>query len=114
MHTFVNRHIGPTEHEVKQMLDVIGAASVDDLMNQIVPTAIRLKNELKLNDALSEQELLQHLHQMALKNKMYRSFIGYGYYGTFTPTVILRNIDGKSGLVHAVHTIPGGNLTGQA
>ena len=48
MHTFVNRHIGPTEHEVKQMLDVIGAASVDDLMNQIVPTAIRLKNELKL------------------------------------------------------------------
>ncbi len=92
MHTFVNRHIGPTEHEVKQMLDVIGAASVDDLMNQIVPPAIRLKNELKLSEALSEQELLQHLHEIAFKNKMYRSFIGCGYYGTFTPTVILRNI----------------------
>lgn len=92
MHTFVNRHIGPTEHEVKQMLDVIGAASVDDLMNQIVPAAIRLKNELKLSDALSEQQLLQHLHEFASKNKVFRSYIGYGYYGTFTPTVILRNI----------------------
>ncbi|HMR00703.1 MAG TPA: aminomethyl-transferring glycine dehydrogenase, partial [Ignavibacteria bacterium] len=58
----------------------------------IVPTAIRLKSELKLSNALSEQELLQHLHEMALKNKMYRSYIGYGYYGTITPTVILRNI----------------------
>ena len=92
MHTFVNRHIGPTEHEVKEMLKVIGAASVDELVNQIVPASIRAKNELNTGEAFSEQELLQHLHKIALKNKMFRSYIGYGYYGTFTPTVILRNI----------------------
>lgn len=92
MHTFVNRHIGPTEHEIKEMLKVVGAASVDALIGEIVPASIRLKKELNTGEALSEQELLKHLHKLALKNKMYRTYIGYGYYGTFTPTVILRNI----------------------
>ncbi len=92
MHTFVNRHIGPTEHEVTEMLKVIGAASVDDLVNQIVPASIRSKTELNTGEALSEQELLQHLGRLAIKNKMFKSYIGSGYYGTFTPTVILRNI----------------------
>ena len=92
MHTFVNRHIGPAEHDVKEMLGVIGAKSMDDLMEQIVPKSIRLKNELSLGEELSEQELLNHLRQMASKNKINRSYIGYGYYGTYTPTVILRNI----------------------
>lgn len=92
MHTFVNRHIGPTEHDVKEMLGVIGAESMDGLMEQIIPASIRLKNDLDLGEALSEHELLVHLRSMASKNKIYRSFIGYGYYGTFTPTVILRNI----------------------
>ncbi|MEO8512514.1 MAG: aminomethyl-transferring glycine dehydrogenase, partial [Ignavibacteria bacterium] len=92
MHTFVNRHIGPTEHEVTEMLKVIGASSVDDLVNQIVPASIRTNKELNTGDALSEQELLQHLRRLASKNKVFRSYIGYGYYGTFTPTVILRNI----------------------
>ncbi len=92
MHTFVNRHIGPTEHEIKEMLKVVGAASVDDLIGEIIPASIRLKKELNTGEALSEQELLKHLHEFALKNKMYRTYIGYGYYGTFTPTVILRNI----------------------
>ncbi len=92
MHTFVNRHIGPTEHEIKEMLKVIGASSVDALVDEIVPASIRVKNELNTGEALSEQELLQHLHSLAKKNRLFRSFIGCGYYGTFTPTVILRNI----------------------
>lgn len=92
MHTFVNRHIGPAEHDVKEMLGVIGADSLDGLMEQIIPASIRLKNDLNLGEALSEQELLVHLRRMALKNKINRSYIGYGYYGTYTPTVILRNI----------------------
>lgn len=92
MHTFVNRHIGPAEHDVKEMLGVIGADSLDGLMEQIIPASIRLKNDLNLGEALSEQELLVHLRHMALKNKINRSYIGYGYYGTYTPTVILRNI----------------------
>ncbi|HMT12220.1 MAG TPA: glycine dehydrogenase (aminomethyl-transferring), partial [Ignavibacteria bacterium] len=92
MHTFLNRHIGPREHDVTEMLKVIGAGSVDELIGQIVPDSIHLKSQLDLGEALSEQELLQHLHELALKNKTYRSFIGSGYYGTFTPTVVLRNI----------------------
>ncbi|MBN8585043.1 MAG: aminomethyl-transferring glycine dehydrogenase [Ignavibacteria bacterium] len=92
MHTFVNRHIGPREHDEKEMLKVIGASSLDDLIYQVVPDLIRLKNELNTGDALSEQELLNYLHGVAAKNKIFRSYIGYGYYGTFTPTVILRNI----------------------
>ncbi len=92
MHTFLNRHIGPREHDVTEMLKVIGAGSVDELIGQIVPDSIHLKSQLELGEALSEQELLLHLHELALKNKIYRSFIGSGYYGTFTPTVVLRNI----------------------
>lgn len=92
MHTFLNRHIGPREHDVTEMLKVIGAGSIGELIGQIVPDSIHLKSQLELGEALSEQELLQHLHELALKNKTYRSFIGSGYYGTFTPTVVLRNI----------------------
>lgn len=92
MHTFVNRHIGPTEHEITEMLKVIGSPSIDALIDEIVPASIRLDKDLGTGEALSEQELLQHLHSLAKKNKLFRSFIGCGYYGTFTPTVILRNI----------------------
>ncbi|MBL8015799.1 MAG: aminomethyl-transferring glycine dehydrogenase subunit GcvPA, partial [Ignavibacteria bacterium] len=92
MHTFLNRHIGPQERDINEMLRVIGTGSVDELIGQIVPDSIHLKEKLELGEALSEQELLQHLHELALKNKIYRSFIGSGYYGTFTPTVVLRNI----------------------
>ncbi|MBE2219339.1 MAG: aminomethyl-transferring glycine dehydrogenase [Ignavibacteria bacterium] len=92
MHTFLNRHIGPQERDIKEMLRVIGTGSVDELIGQIVPDSIHIKDQLDLGDALSEQELLQHLHELALKNKIFRSFIGSGYYGTFTPTVVLRNI----------------------
>ena len=92
MHTFKNRHIGPTEQEAKQMLGVIGADSLDSFIDQTVPAVIRLKENLSLGKALSEQELLEIFYEVSLKNKLLKTYIGLGYYGTFTPTVILRNI----------------------
>jgi len=92
MHTFVNRHIGPNENETIEMLRVIGADSLDKLIDETVPPVIRSKDKLDIGEPKSEQDLLEYFHDISLKNKMYRSFIGCGYYGTYTPTVILRNI----------------------
>jgi len=94
MHTdkFVSRHNGPRDHEVGEMLKVIGVSSVDELINQTIPANIRLKNPLNLPAPMSEYEFLTHMRKVASKNKLYKSFIGMGYYGTVTPSVILRNI----------------------
>ena len=92
MDKFTNRHIGPNEHEINQMLDVIGVESVDKLIDETVPASIRLKDKLSTGNELSEQELLKFFKSIGEKNKLYKSYIGCGYYGTFTPTVILRNI----------------------
>ena len=90
--SFVNRHIGPDEQEVQEMLNIIGASSLEQLVDETIPASIRSKNDLNTGDALTEQELLQRFKAAGSKNKMFRSYIGMGYYGTFTPTVILRNI----------------------
>lgn len=90
--SFVNRHIGPTAEEINQMLKVIGADSLDKLIDETLPESIRLKEKLQLGEPLTEQELLRFLRSLAEKNKMYKSYIGCGYYGTFTPAIILRNI----------------------
>ena len=89
---FVNRHNGPRENEVQQMLQVIGAKSLDELINQTVPADIRLKAPLALNAPISEYEYLKKLKSIAQKNKSFRSFIGAGYYGTATLPVVLRNV----------------------
>ena len=89
---FVNRHNGPRQNEVEQMLKKIGVSSVDDLIDQTVPPAIRLKQEMKISAALSEFEYLQHLRELGKKNKVFRSYIGMGYYNTILPPVIQRNI----------------------
>lgn len=89
---FVSRHNGPRDQEVGEMLKVIGVSSVDELINQTVPANIRLKKPLNLPAPMSEYEFLTHMHKVASKNKLYKSFIGMGYYGTVTPSVILRNI----------------------
>jgi len=89
---FVRRHIGPSAAETQEMLQAIGAAGPDRLTDEVVPAAIRLKNPLDLQPALSEREYLEMIGKKAAKNKVFRSFIGQGYYGTFTPSVILRNI----------------------
>lgn len=89
---FVNRHNSITPEEELEMLKIIGVSSVDELISKTIPASIRLKGELKIADALSEQEFLKHMRSLASKNKVYRTFIGQGYYNNFTPNVVLRNI----------------------
>ncbi len=89
---FSARHIGPRESEYAEMLSKIGVSSVDELVEQIIPKSIRLKENLKMSEALTEYEYLNKIKDIASKNKIYRSFIGMGYYGTSVPSVILRNI----------------------
>jgi glycine dehydrogenase len=89
---FVNRHNSITPEEELEMLKIIGVSSVDELISKTIPASIRLKGELKIADALSEQEFLKHMRSLASKNKVYRTFIGQGNYNNFTPNVVLRNI----------------------
>ncbi len=89
---FVNRHIGPTEDELQIMLQTIGESSLDDVINKTIPENIRLNKELNLPAARTEHDFLQELAGVAAKNVIAKSYIGMGYYGTITPTVILRNV----------------------
>ncbi|HET6542969.1 MAG TPA: aminomethyl-transferring glycine dehydrogenase [Chryseolinea sp.] len=89
---FEDRHIGPDARQVEAMLKVINAKSVDDLIDETVPAGIRLKKPLNLPKAKSEYEFLQDFKHIASRNKVYKSYIGTGYYNTITPGVILRNI----------------------
>lgn len=89
---FVNRHVGPTPDEISKMLKVIGKDSLDSLINETVPAKIRLKEKMKLTPPVTENVFLKDLSKIAKKNKVYRSFIGMGYYPTILPAVIQRNI----------------------
>ncbi len=89
---FIERHIGPNDAEVASMLDFIGHASLDAMTEAIVPGKIRLTAPLQLPEAMSEVDALAKIRALAGKNRVFRSFIGQGYYGTHTPNVILRNI----------------------
>jgi glycine dehydrogenase len=89
---FVNRHIGPREHELPGMLKTIGVDSLDDLIDKTVPKSIRLEKPLRLPKAMSEFEYLNHLRKIGSKNKLFRSFIGQGYYGVAPLSVIIRNV----------------------
>lgn len=89
---FVRRHIGPSEAEIKHMLQAIGADSLDDLMAQTVPDSIRLEQPLTIGESQTETQALASLKAVASKNKVFRSHIGMGYSDTLTPNVILRNV----------------------
>lgn len=89
---FIRRHIGPNESETAEMLKVIGAGSLDELIDRTVPTSIRMKKALNLPAAMSESEYLHHIKELSLKNKVLKNYIGQGYYDTHTPAVILRNV----------------------
>ncbi|MFT4995211.1 MAG: glycine dehydrogenase, partial [Paraglaciecola sp.] len=89
---FVRRHIGPSETEMAQMLELVGATSLDDLMQQTVPEGIRLPAPLNVGESQTEAQALAYLKTIANKNKIHRSFIGMGYSDTLTPNVILRNV----------------------
>lgn len=89
---FADRHNGPRERQVKEMLSVLGLNTMEELVAQTFPADILLDKPLALDNALSEHEYLAELKRTASKNKPFRSLIGAGYYGTATPAVISRNI----------------------
>jgi glycine dehydrogenase len=89
---FEQRHIGPGEADIQQMLEYLGFSSLDALIDKTVPAAIRLKQPLQLGEGRSEYELLQELKAIASQNQIFRSFIGMGYANCITPPVIQRNI----------------------
>ncbi len=89
---FIQRHIGPNATETNQMLKAIGAPSLDVLIEKTVPASIRLKKPMNIPAALTEFELLEYLKTIGSKNVIATNCIGQGYYGTITPSVILRNI----------------------
>jgi glycine dehydrogenase len=89
---FIKRHIGITPSEEQEMLKIIGVNSIDQLIDETVPSNIRMQGELNIPAALSEYEYLKNLQKTASKNKVFRSCIGQGYYNTITPSVIARNI----------------------
>lgn len=89
---FVDRHIGPNKEEIKEMLNTIGVDSIEELIGETVPSKIRMNKELELSEPITEFQFLIKLKKIAQKNKVYRSFIGMGYYNTILPPVIQRNI----------------------
>ena len=89
---FADRHNGPREYELPHMLDSVGVSSLDHLVRKTLPDSILLKKPLILPPAMSEFEYLTHLRSAGMKNKMFRSFIGQGYYGVAPLSVIIRNV----------------------
>jgi glycine dehydrogenase len=89
---FVNRHIGPDSKQTEEMLDLVGAGSLDQLINETIPSNIRLKEKMTLDEPLTEYWFIEKLKKIARKNKVYKSYIGMGYYNTTMPAVIQRNI----------------------
>lgn len=89
---FEFRHIGPDEKDIKLMAKECGVNSIDELIDETVPKNIRLENELKLDEPLSEFEFINKIKEIASKNKVYKTYIGMGYYPTILPSVIQRNI----------------------
>jgi glycine dehydrogenase len=89
---FRDRHIGPDRHDTKAMLERIGAASLDALIDEAIPARIRLKTPLALPSGTSEHQYLRQLRAIASRNHLFTSYIGLGYYDCVTPAVILRNV----------------------
>src|SRR4028119_2419223 len=89
---FWERHIGPNKQETEEMLETIGVASLDELINKTVPQDIRIEKTLDVAGPISEHQYLNELRKTASKNKVFKNYIGQGYYDTITPSVILRNL----------------------
>src|SRR5580658_4255943 len=89
---FAGRHIGPDEKETSGMLASIGVRSLDELIDRTIPASIRSRKSLNIPEPLSEYQYLTSLREIADKNKVFKSYIGQGYYNTIVPSVILRNV----------------------
>lgn len=90
--SFALRHIGPRPENIAEMLKTVGVDSLDQLIYETIPDNIRLQKDLDLNEALSEQEYLEHITKLAAKNKMFKTYIGLGYHQSITPPVVQRNV----------------------
>ena len=90
--SFAYRHLGPRTSDVKEMLNKIGYSTIDELISATVPQSIRLSKPLKLPEAMTENEYMAHISELASKNKVFRTYIGLGYYNCITPAVIRRNV----------------------
>ena len=89
---FSQRHIGPSESQIKEMLNVVGVSSLDELINQTVPNNIKLFKSMSLSSPMSEQDYIEHIRDLGQENKVYKSYIGMGYHPSNLPAVIQRNI----------------------
>uniref|UniRef100_A0A1A8G4A7 Glycine cleavage system P protein n=1 Tax=Nothobranchius korthausae TaxID=1143690 RepID=A0A1A8G4A7_9TELE len=96
---FAERHIGPGEREKREMLDVLGLESIDQLIESTVPASISIQRSLKMDDPICENEVLEALQKIASKNKVWRSYIGMGYYNCSVPPPIQRNLLENAGWV---------------
>ncbi|MDE2750998.1 MAG: glycine dehydrogenase (aminomethyl-transferring), partial [Gemmatimonadota bacterium] len=89
---FAARHLGPRADDIREMLELVGCDTLDDLMAETVPAGIRFQGPLQIPESVPEAELLERLRSIASGNEVWRSYLGMGYSGTITPGVIQRNI----------------------
>ena len=89
---FALRHIGPRESDLQHMFKTIGIENLDQLIHETIPSDIRLKENLKLDEPMTEYEYLNHIQELGKKNKVFKSYIGLGYNPAIVPAVIQRNI----------------------
>ncbi|XZF13505.1 aminomethyl-transferring glycine dehydrogenase [Chitinophagaceae bacterium MMS25-I14] len=89
---FAGRHLGPNDHDKAKMLQTIGVDSLDELVAKTVPGSIRMAKPLNLPESMSEAAYLRFLKEVSMKNEVFQTYIGQGYYDTHTPSVILRNV----------------------
>lgn len=89
---FCSRHVGPSKYDLETMLKVVGVRNLDHLIESVAPPSILKQKQLDIGEGLSETDFLKRAKAVAGKNKLYKSYIGQGYYGTHTPNVVLRNI----------------------
>ncbi|MBR6492099.1 MAG: glycine dehydrogenase (aminomethyl-transferring), partial [Bacteroidales bacterium] len=89
---FINRHVGPDKEQTDKMLKVLGISSLEEMMKLTMPDKIRLKEDLDLPKGMNEYEYANHIKSLAAKNKIFKTYIGLGYYNTIVPGVVLRNV----------------------
>ena len=87
-----NRHIGISESDEEKMLQTIGVKSLDELVEQTIPSNIRLTEKIELPEPLTERQYSEHIAELGAKNKIFTTYIGQGWYDTCTPAVIQRNV----------------------
>ena len=90
--SFALRHIGPRRDDLQKMLNTVGVDSMEELIFETIPNDIRLEKDLTLDDAMSEQEYLEHITELSSKNNVFKTYIGLGYHQAIIPPVIQRNI----------------------